>query len=40
MQIVEDKVEFELESVDVCHLVREEIISFYDSLVQGILKLQ
>ena len=35
MQMVEGKVEFELESVDLCHLVREEIASFYNALIQG-----
>jgi len=35
MQMVEGKVEFELEAVDLCRLVREEVASFYDALVQG-----
>jgi len=38
MQMVEGKVEFELEAVDICHLVREEVVSFYDALVQGSFK--
>ena len=34
-QIVEGKMALELESVDVCSLVQEELVSFYDVLVQG-----
>jgi len=35
MQMVEGKIEFELEAVNMCSLVRDEIASFYDALVQG-----
>jgi len=34
MQMIEGKVEFELESVDLCHLVREEIAFFHDAFIQ------
>ena len=34
-QIIEGKIKLELELVDVCVLVREEIASFYDTLVEG-----
>jgi len=35
MQMVEGKVELELEPFDLCHLVREEIASFNDALATG-----
>jgi len=34
-QIVEGKIKLDLELVDACDLVREEIASFYDALVEG-----
>lgn len=34
-QIIEKKFQLELESVDICELIREELVSCYDALIQG-----